>query len=78
MRLLKRAKILLLVKPVNPPTWWPTANDGWVTVKPDAIGYTAGRDADCAMPRREVRETMRAMHFELDDLTPLCWRQEAP
>lgn len=78
MRLLKRAKILLLVKPVYPPTWWPTRNDGWVTVKPDGVGFTAGRDPDYAMPRRHVRRTMHDMHFELDDLAPLQWRQETP
>lgn len=38
----KQAVLLFQVRPIPPPSYWPTKHGGWVTVHPDGSGWTSG------------------------------------
>ena len=56
MGLKRRARVLLLARPVRAPAWWPreAGKACWVTVLRDSLGWTLGEDASQAMPRSRV------------------------
>ncbi len=69
-------KKLLLVRPVSPPAWWPTENDGWVSfdVK-TGDGWMAGIHEPFAVPATKGidYEAIFQVIYDMEEEKPGYW-----
>jgi hypothetical protein len=66
-----RCKVILLVKPVRRPKWWPRngRSAAWATIHWDGhwvLGYSIGNDTRRAFNRTQVRAAQRRWLDEYD------------